>query len=941
MFPRTAWGVENKSRTCPIPSDTPLGAEGLMIPPMRVTVDEHSVSGVFHGYAGACLLDLPLKGCDSTVFDDGCIPSLHNPRCRECLESHTHVGSNEVHSNRSKKRCYCSELFCSLEGTPSDKASYISVIGVLTTSGRLFCRPLTMRNRFLHLTVMRRSLQNSFMGKQKLLNMAEESENCHSHAIPRSETSNRNRKQKAFNGNSDYSNPSRSECSDIRSIVRMLQSTGSEVCAVPQKVTSLMLEADLVNELQRQFMLQAALRWKCPRLHLRAHQCHTKILSNADHIQLNSRRTALQYLKNCVSTLRMCLRWNASSLPSFNFCDSGSLALHKPAFLLEYYDPEPVVQMLLTNHLPQESNAGMDFSSIDLGAPNSMHDEQVEGENCETSVESSEMPGARNYLVGVEGDFGVIRNSAAQGSQEPPSRPHAASYEGFMPGSCREQLEEVMSIQNPVASVSPLLEISSVPFRTVREKSAFVYMVQALHSVACWRAEECVRRLHQASTNSSSVLLHDILIAVELGRKGMLNLNRVISLLRPFTVCRPCTTGVLYAPRTTVNLEVLSTASPKGPNRLSKGRNFLSEDSHIPQQHTEFVKVVNPAMSATLQCCCRLLVEHQCELYAHRTTDDFCPHLDRKFKPYYQTDNVHALLSLLERQESNWLFSKRAANKVSRRWACLLPQVLVDDLAETLLLTHEVLLLPSSANCRSAVTLWDANSDEDSKRCNFVCPLASRWLPSYCLTRHLHTFYNGSQIILEDETVQEVLDDDASMQSKQSRVRGASYGCSDDRTSETSSWPNPRLPNTMQSAIPLLMSDAFSASMWSRLAAGVAVNRGTITDILRQWECSALERFKREIEKGNVTAGPDKPPTASHFDFSMPSRSDGADDQAGVDTAEPIRTELYRILKLMPEQADATQMRIQPKSTGQTGQKAVAQRQQLLEQIARYIEEPR
>lgn len=1004
MFPRTSWGAEHRDRCQPISSRTPVGSSWLQKHPLQVTVDEVAATASFHGFAGACLLTLPISDSLRSALTGESSRTLPVPprrlRCKVCgaknpisipkettaaAPAAADAASAAAGSKKEEGRfprlvalCRkCSSPISSLAGfggVPESPGS-ITVLCAFTTSGRLTCRPLTVNDPVLQLRMQKRSRLYAQLA-QRQRRCREKPSGIDLDPLPQpqavedaaaavassaalaalvsfhaSRLSQRrfvatggiqsaHVPESAFSAVSCVSapqTPGTTAAGGVWLLLQQLQGSYNEIRVLPQRVPALLLQLQLFQSLQHELLFRAALRAQRDQQLQMLRRALTFVTPGAE-VLLHVLKGGLEALQ-LQQQLRLPLQLQrgdcvSTGLASFAFSDSGSFGLHRPAFDTEAYDPEPLVQMLL-------AHAALDNCLLlqQQPAANSLSLLPTDAYPAPTQIlenSPANKPTSPTEAEGIEADANNktnrSRGSSSRGGlhveEDADALEHAAcvsSINNLLEGGARFDVEAL-------GLYTAATETSGLPFPSARSRSIFRYAVETVEALTGASAEGSLLQL----LKGDSVLLHHILIAVQLFREGRLSEAQALQLLRPFSVSRLCSPGLLDMRRTTLPLGFESPCSPQeafAAAALSAAPPAavaaLPAPATAPPKGNEakkvvFRKVFNPAIAPALPCCCRVLLQHHCDLHAACVPERRCVFWGQEGEAeaargsyctgscsYPHTDGLQSLLALLKRKVREGLFG--GSSNTALREAVFVPQAVVDELAETLFLTHEVLLLPQrdpAANsiftnnggvaegsaCHSAAPGARA-ADGDSFLTGFSsttadqhvllpvhmgerpqvppeipggvgtattqretaeCPISSVWLPSYCLSRHLHCFLRKDSLVAEEDAVQQELQrhawPDLLLQQQRSQAaQTAAAAAAPTRNaweplySEYPRGPVLNLPLTMQSLLPDHVLEGLRSSKWKRLLCGVAVNGVILADLLRHWEVPVLQRV-REIQ---------------------------------------------------------------------------------------------
>ncbi|KAL8269665.1 hypothetical protein Esti_006420 [Eimeria stiedai] len=1032
MFPRVSWGLENRERCYPIPSRTPVGSAWTPQPPFHVTVDEHAATGTFHGFAGACLFDLPVTPTVSNaLFHEGSTPPPRRRRCSIC-------GARSPRSLPSSESPAPDIVFCGKCSSPigglgvrvREASGSVAVLGAFTTSGRLMCRALTLNDPVLQLRLQRRKrLYGGLVRRQRLFQIQGGASDTMHLDSELAATSGVSGAPEAVASLIPFHSPQLNHSKDSSSSMMQQQqprakSTGAhqpiamllsylkgsynESRILPQRAPILLLQAQLQQSLQRELLFRAAVRWmRGQQLQLlRRAQLEGHLGSScgveAAGIQL------LSFLRESFAAQKLSVQWPRKLL-SFDFCDSGALRVHQPAFLIESYDPEPIVQTLLTDsgfdeHLncPEPSSSEManegalgaaDETQGCVGGRRERH--PMLASSSASSEEAQPPQGGPSCSISESSNFASSQPESGECQQDCREHEQHNQCASQPPGAC-EALKELLEVRPRDPDYTAVAEVSALPFPTARSRAVFRYAVEAVEALSHATSEKSVLQLRYEDI----VLLHDVLLAIHLWRQGFLTEAQTVSLLGPFTSSRPCSPSLLDMQRTTLDLGLPAPRSPQealeaaiavpraqtcshsstscvaggeGARETAKGsqtgnmahdhlRNN-TEDVHSSTRGNAaagFRKVANPALAPITTCCCRVMLEHHCDVHACAQISEpvdltDAAHAGWPETHYAQTDGLHALLQVLRTESKSWLDKHARRDGVQPlRDFHFLPQALVDELAETLFLTHEVLLvpqrecdccgIPNARGLESELGEDEANSclnlavsiakgalgalANDKRRllgglelhhfkrelphsegdadhaggrqlADTECPLSSPWLPAYCLSRHLHAFIRTDKLLADDDHVQVELQRQAwpelLLQQQRRQAREASQRTKG--AQQYSRFPaNPplNLPQSMQCQLPDHVLEALACSKWKRLLSGIAVNNVIIADLLLHWgRVPALQRLREaRDEHREAPAGPHAEEAAAAF------TSDGTAHAPGVPAHQPsaVERELSRLL---------------------------------------------
>ncbi|KAL8441615.1 hypothetical protein Emag_007016 [Eimeria magna] len=1066
MFSRVSWGLENRERSYSIPSQTPLGSAWTPQPPLHVTVDEHAATGTFHGFAGACFFDVPVTpAMRNAVLHERNPPLLRRLCCSTC-------GARSPQASPTSKDPPPNIVFCSkclspiggLGGRAREALGSIAVLGAFTTSGRLLCRALTLNDPVLQLSLQRRNkLYAGLVRRQRLARTQGDSSGVthpdselpatsevfgapqavaallsfHSLQHVNSKDSSASvMQQQGPRANSPAVHQ------PITTFLNHLQGSSNESRVLPQRAPILLLQAQLQQSLQRELLFRAAVRWRrgqqlqlLRRAQLEGHlgsSCEVE----AAGIQF------LSFLRGCLAAQKLSVQWPRKLL-SYDFCDSGALRVHQPAFLIEEYDPEPIVQMVLTDsnfdeHLnlrglnsEQGSEGGLG-AAAEIGGcfggrrerpltltPSSAFSKEAQPPQRDPECSSSE-----------SSSFASSQLGNGEGKQDCREYEQLNQCTGQPSAAC-EALKELLEKRPRDPGYTTGAEVSALPFPTSRSRAVFRYAVEAVEALSHATPEKSLLQLRY----EDNVLLHDVLLAVHLWRRGLLTETQTVSLLSPFALSRPCIPSLLDMQRTTLNLglpeprssqEALEaalathraqTSSQSSTSRVpvgegaretaKAGRSGIMAHGHPGNNsnlHSSrgdaaagFRKVANPALAPLTTCCCRVMLDHHCDVHACAQMSEPVNLMDAakagwRETHYAQTDGLHALLQILRTKSKTWL-DRHARRKGVQplRSFYFLPQALVDELAETLFLTHEVLLVPqrecdfgtsnvegaeaehvedgenSTSNLavssakeavgasadekRRLLGGWElrhsngelANSENDvswaagRQLADTECPLSSPWLPGYCLSRQLHSFIRTDRLLADDDQVHEELQRQAwpelLLQQQRQQAREAFHGT--EGTQRFSRFPaNPplNLPQSMQCQLPDHVLETLACSKWKRLLSGIAVNNVMIADLLLHWRVPVLQRLReaRDEQREGLAGFQAKEATAAFA-------PDGMTHAQGDPTHRPagVLRELSRLLALLPQVPEHMPLFACTQARQQAQRRIQAERQQLLDTIAR------
>ncbi|OEH77473.1 hypothetical protein cyc_02948 [Cyclospora cayetanensis] len=1067
MFPRISWNLEHRERCSPISSRTPLGSSWTAQPPLQVTVDEPAATSTFHGFAGACLFSLPLtQEARRLLLNEGQQVSPSHIYCSSCGSRNLRSLPKSAAGAGMPQESFCRRCAVPLKtlgAWSQGPTGTIAVLGALTTSGRLTCRPLTLNDPLLQIKMHRRyRLYGTLARRQRRLQEAVAEEGPAAgipealqpisppealggallsfHAPRRSERLvDTPVDDESVETDSSEPLPGRGKGA-IDTLLLLLQGSRNESRVLPQRISALLLQAQLQQSLQREMLLRDALRWK--RRQQLLLMMRAQVAGCLGPFSRESSESLMQLLRQGLEATALSVQW-PRKLSAFSFCDSGAFGVHKPAFLTEAYDPEPIVQMLLAHtcldkHLHcypaqplSEEGSTLDSASaedrVSKGVTELVSSGNPQGQPVRDTRESRKASCSLNSSV-----------SSHSSHSEEDDQQRALS------ASAAKMLLEGKPMET---SFTPQTEVSALPFPTARSRAVFRYAVEAVEALSYTTTEKSLLQLRDEGT----VLLQDIMVAIQLWRDKVLEDSEVLALIRPFTVSRPCSTGLLDMQRTTLPLVHPLPASPqeaveaalgtgekgrkgahtcRAVNQEEKGTRaeLLAGDSTISgtqpleeglvsgcmpaitsgKVRAVFRKAANPAVAPALPCFCSVLMQHHCDLHScvqgKRTEDWIQVALgDSLTRQYPQTDGLQALLHVLKAEYQKWL-AMRPSPRVLRD-TCFLPQATVDELAEALFLTHEVLLLPETAykstprgSCVTNAATDTPVSDDgdnatffvasaeksacgsllDSARglggtedvdgsfqghhqldctpkgpphsrnsetsmlarnllCGTNCPVESPWLPAYCVSRHMHVFVRRELLLSEDDELQHALQQrawpDLLQQQEREQAAAADHAFGTGHCfTPYPSMPCLQLPQSMQTRLPDHVVDGLVRSKWGRLLCGIAINDVLIADLLRHWEVSAVQRLREsreeQREKGaELTCG-----KASGVSRSEPSI---IAESLANDAPGPVADEIRRLLLLLPESSQGFSLFASVQTRQQQQRRAQAERQQLLDSIAR------
>ncbi|KAL8454437.1 hypothetical protein Emed_000158 [Eimeria media] len=1069
MFPRVSWGLENRERSYSIPSRTPVGSAWKPQPPLHVTVDEHAATGTFHGFAGACFFDLPVTpAVRNAVLHEGNAPPVRRLRCSTCGARSPQASPTSGDPPQNIVFCgKCSSPIGGLGGRTREASGSIAVLGAFTTSGRLLCRALTLNDPVLQLRLQRRNkLYGGLLRRQRL---ARTRGGASGMTHPDSELAANSGVLGAPQAVADLlsfhslqpvhsEDPSASVVQQhgprakipaahqaIPTFLNHLQGSSNESRVLPQRAPILLFQAQLQQSLQRELLFRAAVRRKRRqqlqllwRAQLEGHlgpSCGVE----AAGMQL------LSFLKGSLAAQKLSVQW-PHKLLSFDFCDSGALGVHQPAFLTEAYDPEPIVQMVLTNssfdeHLnlcgltsEQGTEEGLGAAAETRGCVGGRRENPLMLAPS-SAISEEAQPSQRDPegSISESSNFASSQPGSGEGQQDCREHEQLSQCAGQPSAAC-EVLKELLELRPRDPDYTAGAEVSALPFPTSRSRAVFRYAVEAVEALSHATPEKSLLQLRY----EDNVLLHDVLLAVHLWRQGLLTETQTVSLLSPFALSRPCLASLLDMQRTTLNLgfpeprssqEALEAALAKpraqtcsqpstspvavgegaretetlgGSGSMAHGHPGDNSDDLLSSREGDaaagFRKVANPALAPYTTCCCRVMLDHHCDVHASA----------QMLKPgnlmgaakaqwpethYTQTDGVHALLQILRTENKTWL-DRHARRKGAQpvRDFHFLPQALVDELAETLFLTHEVLLVPQrecdccdtpSVQSTEAEQVGDeenscsdlaissskgalgasadekrrllgglrlghpnresGNGENDGARAcgrqlaETECPLSSPWLPAYCLSRHLHAFIRTDRLLADDDQVQEELQRQAwpelLLQQQRQQAREASHGTEGaQRFSRFPANPPLNLPQSMQCQLPDHVLETLACSKWKRLLSGTAVNNVIIADLLLHWRVPVLQRLREaRDEQREKPAGPQAEEAPAAFAADGTGHADGG----AAHRPAAVLGELSRLLALLPQVPEHMPVLACTQARQQAQRRIQAERQQLLDTIAR------
>lgn len=1059
MFPRVSWGLENRERSKRIPSRTPVGSSWTQQPPLHVTVDEHAATGTFHGFAGACLFELSLTpAMRKMLLYENRQPKTRRVRCGACGNRTPDAPHTEGPSFPDLVVCNkCSAPISGFGRWTREPTGSIAVLGALTTSGRLTCRPVTLNDPLLQLKLQRRAQVYASLARRQRLAQRQEPQGAAAagaavrgpHGGGQAQRKPPATAQAAFLS----FHPSRHRyrrgtapvtCQDeglsarasdghgaVDRLLEHLQGTPNESRVLPQRIPALLLQAQLHQRLQQDLLLLAALKWT------RGRQLHGVRNAQLEGPSgLCKGKEMLRILTHGLAAMDLSIQW-PRKLASFDYCDSGALGVHKPAFLTEAYDPEPLLQMLLTDpSLDAYLNRPLLSPVEETPAIGPRTNDRLESPSA---GEATGCPAPADSLTNADGPQATSAHAETERS--------VSACAGTRPTrtNCLAHREEEQTASSCAAAAKALLEaeprgppgftaaaeVSALPFPTARSRAVFRYAVETVETLSHATPEKSLLLLR----DESSVLLHDVLVAVQLWRDRILTDGQTLDLLRPFSFSRPCTAGLLDMRRTTLPLgvslphspqealeAVMGAAGPPIPPDLSGVRDTTRDTASAPSgaasqskasqgssgdvspgavpaagrdsMHGSFRKVANPALAPTLPCCCRVLLQHHCDVHssvqgpgggdALKAAEAEC-----QGTHYPQTDGLQALLEVLKREHKRWLAEARCVKAL--RSICFLPQAIVDELAEALFLTHEVLLLPlnDDANSHAATSDPDAairyaavetdgggeKSAASADRTDLgnsqrpillgamdgsassrhktlgdrpagrsaegvvsatKCPLASPWLPACCLSRHLHAFLRSDRLLADDEQLQEELQrqawPDLLLRQQKEQTMQAPQDARMQQFSQHPGGPSLELPQSMQSRLPEHILDGLAHSKWGRLLWGIAVTDAVIANLLRHWDVSAMQRMREASDEQR-----DRRAETGGEGQTAALRSDAPPVIGGLpgDSPGPVANELNRLLLLLPQTPLSISMFASVQARRQEQRRVQAERQQLLDTIAR------
>ncbi|KAL8426364.1 hypothetical protein Efla_002982 [Eimeria flavescens] len=1048
MFPRVSWGLQNRERCYAVSSQTPVGAAWTPHPPLHVTVDEHAATGTFHGFAGACVFDLPVTpSIRNALLHEGRAPPHRRPRCRACGARSKHrvsgVGSLPPLGNLFCENCH--SPVCGFGDWVPPATGSLAVLAAFTTSGRLACRPLTLNDPLLQLKLQRRRRMYSRLASWQRLTRSEgfaESPsglfaglagNSEAAGLPESiaallsfhacQTSRRDDTSSSNSTDQATSTEPHADDGAIVTLLGHLQGTSNELRVLPQRLPMLFLQAQLQQSLQRELLFLAALRLRrgqqlqlMRRAQLEGH-FGPRCAGQAAEVRL------LSFLKQSLMARQISLQW-LQKLLAFDFCDSGALRVHRPAFLTEAYDPEPIIQMVLTDaRLDEHLNH---VSSYVPAREEQMHVEGAEADSLpvqKPAGSSSPSSKATADLAGVDAE--QMRARGGLGSNSCGNRP-AISSTAFTsdlgssgsPNQCEQTaVKELLEMAPGGRAFTTMAEVSALPFPTARSRAVFRYAVEAIEVLNHATPEKSLLQLRQAD----NVLLQDVLLAVQMWRSGVLTDSQTVGLLRPFSASRPCSPCLLDMQRTTLDFGIRVPRSAQEALEAAMGASTLpvcrrpsaslltgsDEDCEFEKKGVEvtsrqtaaqdgcrvgvaaqashaewgYSKVANPALAPIATCCCRVMLDHQFDVHhcaqaaalnelENSNGDSFCE------THYPQTDGFQALLEVLKAANKKWLKRpERHRGSLAVRDICFLPQALVDELAETLFLTHEVLLVPRSVRksgvnansdaqsapgdgfsgaaastikvtCRNFeerqrllqgslpicstkqpdVSECAENSSTGGSLADTECPLSSPWLPAYCLSRHLYTFIRADRLLADEDQVQKELQRQAwpelLRQQQRQQAREASQATGRQQFTSYPRNPSFKLPWSMQCHLPEHVFEGINRSKWKRLLSGIAVNNVIIADLLRHWRVSALQQLREAHDKqkpnGSREARADEEeasvsPGVSAGGAERPARRGGSVDR-----------ELRRLLQLLPRPPEGIPVAFSSAARKQSGEDEIS-----------------
>lgn len=1044
MFPRVSWGLENRERCSSIPSKTPIGSPWTQQRPLQVTVDEHAATATFHGYAGACLFELPITGeTRQALAHEGHQQPTRTVRCSVC-GSRNPLALAAAWSI-SSRTTFCRNCLAPISHAVSvskESTGSLVVLSALTTSGRLTCRPLTLNDPVLRLKLQNRCRLYSKLARRQRFKRKEDQEAFSAFGVEPGKSPQASEPSEALaallsfhtrrfsreypcsiaSGKGSIATYKPSGHQAVHVLLKHLHANLNEKRVLPQRISVLLLQAQLQQTLQRELLFRAAVKLQ------RSQQLHLlRRVSFEDHLVPCEEVAGalLGALRLGLVAMKFSGLW-PRRLASFAFCDSGAFGIHRPAFITEAYDPEPVVQVLLASrNLDAYLNGTAEGHPTESGKAKDLQDDEqrasTEGEADQNSYMLS-LAGSEHSQSLLSSDFnGKVPSSG-----------------GYLPENEEPQRFDIASAARELLETEPeepgftaVTEISALPFSTSRSRAVFRYAVEAVEALSYVTPGRSLLQLRDEGT----VLLHDVLMAVQMWRDGVLTDAQVLSLLCHFTISRPCTTGILDMQRTTLPLSVPVARSPqealKTAMEVAQGSHLqsvfnstrrandgvLNKPTVGPEEayacpsleanespgglstggtgeiKNEFWKVSNPALAPAVLCCCKVLLQHHCDVHACTVGDQPAwpmPGGDYRGVLYPHTDGVQALLEVLKSQFRNYRAENRCGDAV--RHACFIPQAIVDELAEALFLTHEVLLLPvgdykalepchqpTKVSCcgSEGPTSSSANDlasvENPSRRCsghqnlprnerNFdagvpqlftqkvggssaidvtspKCPLASPWIPSYCISRHLHTFSRTDTLTAEDDHLQQELQQyawrDLLQHQQMTQMANAARpgDFAEQHFSRYPSSPTLRLPQSMRCRLPDHVLQGLAHSKWGRLLCGIAVNDVLIADILSHWDVSAVQRMRgtaetqRQVERR----------TELDREDGRPSRRKGAltaVDDLPRDPAGRVSDELCRLLGLLPQTPLQYSLFVSVQERQQEQRRVQAERQQLLESIA-------
>ncbi|KAL8435473.1 hypothetical protein ACSSS7_002480 [Eimeria intestinalis] len=1060
MFPRVSWALENRERCYAIPSRTPVGSAWTSQPPLHVTVDEHAATSTFHGFAGACLFDLPVTpAVRNALLHEGNTPPPRRTRCGIC-------GTHNPQASPTQDILFCgkcSSLIGGLGGRVREASGSIAVLGAFTTSGRLMCRALTLNDPVLQLRLQRRNkLYARLVRRQKLAQVHggpsgmthPDSELAAASGAPvaallsfRSSQLNRDNGSCAFMMQQQKSHEKALAAHQpITTLLSNLQGSSNESRILPQRAPILLLQAQLQQSLQRELMFRAAVRRRrgqqlqlLRRAQLEGHlgsSCGVE----ATGVQL------FRFLQGSLAAQKFSVEW-PSRLLSFDFCDSGSLRVHHPAFLIEAYDPEPIVQMVLTDpsfdeHInlaglslsEQEREGSLGVAAETRGCVGGCREKHgmLASSSASSEVADSSQVGPHRGISECSND---ASSESGSGECRQDSREHQQhnQFASQPPAAC-EALRQLLEARRRDPDYTAVAEVPALPFPTARSRAVFRYAVEAVEALSYASPEKSLLQLRY----EDKVLLHDVLLAVQLWHQGLLTEEQTASLLGPFTLSRPCSSSLLDMQRTTLDIGLPAPRSPQealeavialtqthtcsqsptscvaggqGARETAEGAESCgmahdhlrdnSEDVHSStggNSAVGFWKIANPALAPVTTCCCRVMLTHHCDVHAYAQMAEpvnfmHSAHARWRGTPYSQTDGLHALLQFLRTESKSWLekLAKRKGVQPSHGFQ-FLPQALVDELAETLFLTHEVLLVPQrESDCcgirnrhgdetelegeketicftpavSNAEAAFGASAGEkrrllggpevghSSKESLYTendlahaggqqlagseCLLSSPFLPTYCLSRHLHAFIRTDRLLADDDQVQEELQRQAwaelLLQQQRQQAREAFQRV---EGAQQSSWfpANPvlNLPQSMDCQLPDHVLEGLACGKWKRLLSGIAVNNVIVADLLLHWRVPVLQRLRgaRDEQREGFFGRQAKEAIAA-------SSPDGTTQAQGDPAQQPcaVARELSRLLGLLPRVPERMPVFACTQARQQAQRRIQAERQQLLDTIAR------